>query len=151
MKKQVLFFCYSALFCIFALNSYAQDLSSKQLADILPAKIYNLSQKLSTKSEVEKVLGKPSLIENQKSYYQIGKLKYDLVITYKDENLKEIFYTFSGKRPDLKSLGIIIDEKKLRPYLVNKQPAHLSLITNNSQEMVINLAEWTIYSLRILK
>lgn len=74
--------------------SYANEDLHGHLTHVFPKKVNELiKQKDSSVKSVKKIFGDPKLIEGNIHYYQIDKIKYDLVIKYKDNIVSEIQYT----------------------------------------------------------
>ena len=97
----------------------------------------------STQKEVEKNLGKASLVEKNKQYYELDDLKYALEITYSNDKVKEYSYTYTQKQPDFSSLKI---DSKL---LTNQSTSRFMKYADKEGEVLVDLTSKKIYSVKV--
>ena len=117
---------------------------------LLPAPLEQLKIKVTTKAEVEKILGKPALIEGSKYYYAQGGFKYSLEITFEKTVVKEFHYTFLTPRPPVNPTELNISVDKLTPFPGSGGAAgKYQKYSDADGELVLDPVGKTLYSVRI--
>lgn len=94
------------------------------LANLIPPKLKSFTLKKSSKNEVQKVWGKPDLVEGMKEYYILEGVKYPVEFSYDRKGiLKKIYYRFvSGEPPRYEQLKTLLENKTIED--ASKDPKH---------------------------
>lgn len=103
----------SMLLIMFHFNVWASDekvVTEEVFQKLIPEKLKNLKMKSTTRSEVQKIWGKPDLTELSRDYYSIAGVKYPVEFTFDRTNrLSKIYYRFVEKNPpQFESLSLLI-------------------------------------------
>ena len=114
------------------------------MVDILPASIAKIKIKTTTAAEVEKLLGKPALIEKNKHYYEQNGFKYSLEIIYDNNLVREFSYTFASPKPVFDRTKIAIDMDAL-----SSSSGRYFKYSDEAGDLVIDPVRKSLYSVRI--
>lgn len=145
MKNFRLFIAASVL--IVSLSTKAEASWQNYLHSQIPLPLKFLLVKKTKLKEVEKQLGKASLVEKNKHYYEQGGFKYSLEIVYSNDVVQEVSYTFINNRPDFGSLKVNLN--KLTNYPTSGGAAGRYLkYADKFGEVIVDPIERNIYSVR---
>lgn len=115
LKLFIVTFCISSF--AFAeskenIHSFLSEKFGEKISKVLTAK---------TQSEIEGVLGRPSLVEKSQIYYELEGFKYALSATIKHGKVEGLFYHPKNVVLSLKDFEEkkLIDQKKMRPVKKN--------------------------------
>lgn len=129
-------------------NLYAASSWSDKAHDLLPPPLKSFTLRKTSLSEVEKVLGKASLNEGQKYYWEREGFKYALELSFNNKFILEtIHYTFTGEKPSLDKIGKI-DVKKLTPK--DKSGGKFFMLKEKDSEVTIDPVSRTIQTVKFL-
>ena len=109
------------LLTILAINpalAFASDWRDS-LKSHLPSKIQKFEINKTTKAEALKKLGTPDLVEKNKYYWKEGEFKYPLELSFEDEKLIKLHYSFQ-KGPALSLIRINPDAFKSYSHTLMK-------------------------------
>ena len=137
---------------LFIISALAEVALSHKLIPLLPEKIARVQINKSSKLDVEKIMGKPDLIENNKYYYEVDGLKYGLELSFEQDKLRELHFTFVKNKPAIEKLKFKFDTAELVPFpRSGASSGRYFLLSKPDAEMVIDPISHTIYSIRIRK
>lgn len=139
------------LFLLFFVGTcaYAGTSWKDKAHDLLPNPLKAFETHKTTLSEVERKLGKASLVEGNDYYWERDGFKYALKLSFDNKFLlNTIHYTFVAEKPKLEKLGKI-DTKKLEPYVSSGKSTSYMVLKENNSEVVIDPLNKNIYSVKI--
>lgn len=139
-------------FIVLSQSLYAEKAEGWKIpvSRLLPSPLEQIKVKSSTKTDIEKILGKPALIEGQKYYYAQGGFKYSLEITFNKSVVKEFHYTFLTPRPPVNPADLKIEVSKLTPFPATGGAAgKYQKYSDADGELVLDPVSKTLYSVRI--
>ncbi len=150
MKLQFKLLLLSLIFVMCSNILLAESSLYTNAISVLPSSIAQIHFKKFKQLDVEKLIGKATLVEKNKHYYEMDGFKYSLEITYNRDVVSELSYTFVRNKPVLINLKFKIDTSKLVPY-PNAGPAagRYFLLSDSGVEMIIDPLSKTIYSIRL--
>jgi len=134
---------YSLLLVLCTFQVHASSWEDK-LRATLPAPLNAAIIGKSTIKELESRMGKPHLVEGSKRYWIKDGLKYAVVLTFKNNKLSTIHYTFTSNKPSVDIIYADISKKSFEPYNTT-----YFIHRSASTEVVIDPNSKTIYSVRI--
>ncbi len=116
----------------------------------LPAPLEKIEIGKTTQGEVEKLIGKPALDEGDKKYWEFHQFKYSLELTFKNNVIQSLNFTFSKDRPDLKDFLRFLDLKKMKLY-PEKGPSAGKFLKDSQLrgDLLIDIVSKKIYSVEL--
>jgi len=132
-----------------AANLFATE--AEILNILIPEKLKPLVLKKSTRIEVQKIWGKPDLVEKNCDYYIKEGIKYPVSFSYdQSDKLIKIYYRFVSEKPiKLEQVKMIFGPKGVAPvtedpqnknefFLVNMPEKHLVLKFRQSEHQLLD-------------
>lgn len=124
---------------------YGSESWKAQVYKTFPKPLQKLIPGKTSQKDVEKNLGKASLVEKNKQYYELDQLKYALEVTYNNQVVKEFSYTYTQNQPDF-------SEFKMDPKLLSPDEGTRFLKYSDKEiDLLVDLASKKIYSVRVKK
>lgn len=133
-----------------SINLFADDSWKKQVQILLPSPLEKLQPHKTTLKDIEKLLGKAHLVEDQNYYWEQGGLKYALKIRINNKKVLTSFhYTFTGIKPEIKQILRQIPLEKFKPYPASGSAAGRYLIyKDKNAELIVDPVTKTIHSVQ---
>lgn len=134
-----------------SINLFADDSWKKQVQTLLPSPLEKLQPHKTTLRDIEKLLGKAHLVEDQNYYWERDGLKYALKITVnKKKILTSLHYTFTSKRPEMKQVLSNLSLEQFKPYPGSGSASGRYLIyKDKNAELIIDPVSKTIHSVQL--
>lgn len=137
------------VFCFFSAIVFAGE--ADVLSILIPDKLKTFVLKKSSRAGVQKIWGKPDLVEGSRDYYIQEGIKYPVEFSYdKKDLLKKIYYRFITENPPrYEQLKTILDTKPLEDasknlehkgeyFLVRLPDAHIVLKFRNDKNKTLD-------------